>query len=356
MNNLHISAPVPARPGIKEVRGAVRRAVRISQHSLTRIRPLKEGFQLPIAIEAAVGGVNLLSWVENSRDLVKSLLLKHGGILFRDFSFKPENQAAVEFERFIDSVSGGCLEYKERSSPRLLVEGKIYTSTEYPADQSIFLHNENSYQSTFPLRIFFYCALPPERGGETPIADCRRVLQRIAPEVRDQFMRKQWMYVRNFGHGFGLPWQAVFQTSDKAAVEAYCRDRGIQVEWKPDDLLRTRAVRPAVVTHPETGEMSWFNHAIFFHVSTLEPEIRTTLLAEYQDELPTNTYYGDGSPIEPAVLDHIREAYRQETVAFPWQKGDILMLDNILAAHGRNPYSGPRKVLVGMAELTERQA
>jgi alpha-ketoglutarate-dependent taurine dioxygenase len=49
-------------------------------------------------------------------------------------------------------------------------------------------------------------------------------------------------------------------------------------------------------------------------------------------------------------VEQIRQAYRQETVAFPWQKGDLLMLDNMLVAHGRNPFSGERKVIVSMAE------
>ena len=33
----------------------------------------------------------------------------------------------------------------------------------------------------------------------------------------------------------GLPWQDVFQTADKAEVEAYCRDNRIQFEWKGDE-------------------------------------------------------------------------------------------------------------------------
>lgn len=97
--------------------------------------------------------------------------------------------------------------------------------------------------------------------------------------------------------------------------------------------------------------MVWFNHAVFFHVSTLKPTIRKALLAEFsEEELPHNTYYGDGSPIEPDVLDEIRTAYQQEAVIFPWQVGDILMLDNMLTAHGRQPFLGRRKVVVGMAE------
>jgi alpha-ketoglutarate-dependent taurine dioxygenase len=144
----------------------------------------------------------------------------------------------------------------------------------------------------------------------------------------------------------------VFQTSDKAAVEEYCRQAGIGVEWKEDNGLRTRQVRQAVARHPHTGEFVWFNHAAFFHVSTLEPSISAALLAQFDEQdLPSMSYYGDGAPFEPQVLAALREAYRQETVSFPWQRGDILMLDNMLAAHGRAPYEGPRKIVVGMAEL-----
>jgi alpha-ketoglutarate-dependent taurine dioxygenase len=105
------------------------------------------------------------------------------------------------------------------------------------------------------------------------------------------------------------------------------------------------------VRHPRTGEEVWFNHATFFHVTTLEPAIRESLLGEFEeDEFPTNSFYGDGSPIETSALDELREIYRQETVTFPWDRGDVLLLDNMLVAHGRAPYVGPRNVLVGMAE------
>jgi len=231
------------------------------------------------------------------------------------------------------------------------VKGNIYTSTDYPASQAIFLHNENSYQQEWPLKIFFFCRRAAEAGGETPITDVRKVLARIAPEIRDRFASRRWMYVRNFGDGFGLSWQSVFQSADKAEVERHCQARGIEVEWKAGDRLRTRAVRSALSRHPKTGEPVWFNHATFFHVSTLEAGLRDSLLAEFPDgDLPANTYYGDGSPIEPEVLDHLRAAYRAETVSFSWQPGDLLMLDNMLVAHGRAPYSGDREILVGMAE------
>jgi len=102
--------------------------------------------------------------------------------------------------------------------------------------------------------------------------------------------------------------------------------------------------------HPRTGENLWFNQAHLFHVSSLGKEIAETLISSLGEEnLPRNTYYGDGSPIEPEVLDCIRAAYEQIKIKFPWQKNDLLLLDNMLFTHGREPYTGTRKVLVGMA-------
>jgi alpha-ketoglutarate-dependent taurine dioxygenase len=294
-----------------------------------------------------------MTWVAENKTNIADQLLEHGGILFRGFGVRTTR----EFERFIELASGEMLEYSERSSPRSRVTDRnIYTSTDYPPQQSIFVHNENSYKRNFNLKIFFFCETPALQGGATPIADCRNVYARISPEVRERFVEKGWMYTRIYGDGFGLDWQTTFQTRDRNVVEEHCRRNGIATEWTSDGRLKTRAVLPAVIKHPVSGETVWFNHATFFHVSTLEAGLREGLLASFENEadLPTNTYYGDGSNIEPETLDELRAAYRQETVSFPWQRGDILMLDNILAAHGRAPYEGPRKILVGMTELFSR--
>jgi alpha-ketoglutarate-dependent taurine dioxygenase len=337
-------------PPVKDL-GSFQRQVTVTSENLVRLGTLGTG-ELPLLAEPANPGIHLVSWASANRQFLEEKLQKYGAILFRGFDLRePE-----DLEAFIQAVSGESLEYRERSSPRHAVKGNIYTSTDYPPSQPIFLHNENSYQKEWPLKIFFFCRQAPEQGGETPIADVRKVLARIPPEIRDRFAERKWMYVRNFGDGFGLSWQAVFQTADKEAIERHCRENGIETEWKEEDRLRTRAVRPALARHPKTRDPVWFNHATFFHVSTLEPAIREALLQEFEDsELPANSYYGDGSPIEPEVLNQLRAAYQAETISFPWQKGDLLMLDNMLVAHGRAPFSGPRQILVGMAEPANQE-
>ncbi len=311
------------------------------------IRPLPASGTLPLLIEPASTNVDLLSWVDSNRDELQERLCVAGGVLFRGFRI----DSTERFEQLIEAVSGQLLDYTYRSTPRTIVTGKIYTSTEYPPHQTIPLHNENSYTQNWPMKIWFFSRVVAETGGETPIADSRRVYKRIPREVRERFERKGVMYVRNYGSGFDLPWQEVFQTKDRREVEEYCAAAGIEFEWLADDRLRTRQRCQAVAKHPRTGEMVWFNQAHLFHISRLPAEVREAMLTIFAEaDLPRNVYFGDGSEIDSADLDRICEAYEAERVVFSWQEDDVLLLDNMLSAHARNPFSGKRQVVVGMAE------
>lgn len=342
-----MSSDKSVRPPLAKMPTIARAPVNLDKPALVRTGTLAPDQSLPLVIAPAMYGLDPVCWAAENREVIESHLLGSGAILFRGFDLP----MADDFRRFVAAISEEPLEYKERSSPRSTVGDRIYTSTDYPADQTIFPHNEHSYAVTFPLKLYFYCQQPASAGGETPLVDCRRILRRLAPSIKERFINKKWMYVRNFGDGFGLPWQTVFQTTDKRAVEAYCRASAIQVEWKQRNRLRTRQVRPAIIRHPRTGEQAWFNHATFFHLSTLPLAVQADLLAEFEEsDLPNHTYYGDGSRIEPEVLDELRATYLQESVSFIWQPCDVVLIDNITIAHARNAYTGPRKILFAMAD------
>jgi alpha-ketoglutarate-dependent taurine dioxygenase len=232
------------------------------------------------------------------------------------------------------------------------VSGNVYTPVFYAPEMRLLWHNENSFNHSWPSKIWFACARPAAEGGETPVVDSREVYRRLPPEVREPFEEKGVMYVRNYGSGLGLDWRAVFRTDDKAEVERVCEQDRFELEWRDNDRLRTRCVRPAVVRHPSTGEPSWFNQAQHFHVACLDPETRESLSELLAPEdFPRACYFGDGSEIPDDFMTTILDVYREIELAFPWQKGDVMLVDNILAAHGRNPFRGERKILVTMGDM-----
>lgn len=304
----------------------------------------------PAVVEAAGDGgepgAEILQRIAADRDRIHGLLAERGAVLLRGFDV-----GGVDgFDTVVRALSGEPLTYAERSSPRSTIKGQVYTSTDYPPAEEIFLHNENSYQATWPLTLYFYCITPPLTQGATPLADIREVYEAVDPEVREEFRRRRWSVVRNFHPHFGTTWQHVFGTEDRSRVEEYCRGRGIDVDWQKGGGLRTRAVRDAVHKHPVTSEEVWFNHATFFHLTTLAPDVQEGLRGLFDEQdLPTNTYYGDGGRIPDDVMDHLRSCYRSANTRFDYRPQDILVVDNMRAAHGREPFTGPRKIAVAMA-------
>lgn len=305
---------------------------------------------LPVLLQPKHRVLNLAEWGKPNRNGIEQYLHRYGAILFRNFSI-PDTDT---FQNFLVDVAGSLIEYQYRSTPRSPVNGLLYSSTEYPSDQTIPLHNEESYANRWPMRIGFLCVKPADSQGETPIADSRQVYGRLSADLRQRFVKKRIRYVRNYGMGLDLSWEDVFQTTQKSEVEAYCHQAGISFEWRGGHGLRTWQVCPAVAIHPVTREAVWFNQAHLFHVSNLPKPIRDDLLdCVPEEDLPRQAYYGDSTPIESAALDEIRRTYQEETILFPWQTGDVLLVDNMLVAHGRAPFHGNRKIVVGMASSSD---
>jgi alpha-ketoglutarate-dependent taurine dioxygenase len=298
---------------------------------------------------------DLCSWIEANRDTIHKQTSTCGALLLRGFAVENE----TDFSKVVRSLSGEALDYVYRSTPRTAVGDGVYTATEYPAGVPIPQHNENAYQRDWPMRLIFFCMQPATGGGgETPLADIRKITSRIRQSIRDKFYSKRVMYVRNYRADLDLPWSTVFQTESKAEVEVYCRSHDIDYQWTSEDTLRTRQVCDALVSHPRTGDLLWFNQAHLFHPSNLGKKTRAFMSQTFAEEdFPRNSCYGDGSAFEETELDEIRDAFQQETVVFEWRAGDVLVLDNMLLSHGRTPYKGKRRVLAAMCDpYSARQA
>lgn len=332
----------------KKTLGTIRRkAVDLSQFNPVRESLLSDEQPLPLIMEPAAEQVDLADWVRNNREYVENKTAQHGGILFRGFGLT----GAQDFERVASSI---CKElFSEYGDlPREDVAGKVYTSTPYPEDKSILYHNESSHLGSWPSRINFFCITVAKEGGATPIVDCRRVYQGLDAKVREEFTEKGLMYIRNFCEGLDVSWQRFFGTDDRAVVEASCRKMGMTCDWTGNDNLRVKQRCRAVLKHPKTGELTFFNQVQLHHVHCLDAEVRQSLLSIFKrEDLPRSVCYGDGSAIEDSVMDHIGETYEKYAVRFQWKQGDLVSLDNMLTAHARDPYVGPRKIVVALGDM-----
>lgn len=330
-----------------------REEVSLANLQLTQAGYLQPELHFPLVIRPTMAGVNLASWAQNNKEYLKGELAKHGAILFRSFAI----DSPAKFEDFAVAVSAkGELfdEYGDlpRDDPGL----KVYHSTPYPADKSILFHNESSHMHRWPMKIMFYCVKAADGDGATPIIDCRETYKALDPALVQRFAEKKLLYVRNFIDGLDVSWQQFFQTSSKERVEAYCRSASIDFEWKSEHHLRTQQICPAVIRHPVTAEMLFFNQIQLHHISCLDPDVRNSMLSMFsQDDLPRNVYYGDGTPIEDSVVAEISELYEKMAVRFRWQAGDIILLDNMMIAHARDPFEGTRKILVAMADIVHQK-
>lgn len=308
---------------------------------------------LPLIVEDTSGAIDLLTWAAEHRDAILVCQTTYGAVLFRGFDFSGREA----FEEFITITSCAPITYSERSSPRDYVGGKIYTSTSHRADQEIFLHNEQSYNLSFPRCIYFYCDIAAQQGGETPMADTRKIFARLPAELQCKLMDKGYIYQRNFNRSFGLSWQEAFQSDDKDTVSKYCKDNQIDFHWDETDSeieLTTMQKREVVAVHPITGEKCWFNHCTFFNFYTLDAAIQEALKLNIDiQHMPNHTLFGDGTELTESEVEYLKDAYLAEKVMLPWQKNDVLMMDNMLSSHGREPFTGERLVLVGMSDVRQ---
>ncbi|ULR54219.1 TauD/TfdA family dioxygenase [Streptomyces deccanensis] len=286
-------------------------------------------------------------WAAAHRGALRAAVAEHGSLLVRGLGLRDPAEVGAVFHEVADTLTTE----QEAFAPRRTYTDGVHSSTAWPPNQPMCMHHESSYALDFPGLLLFACLEAAERGGATGIADAEAVLAALPTELTERFEREGWLLTRSYNDEIGASVAEAFGTADRTVVEAYCRAHSIEFDWRPDGSLHTRQRRAAVRRHPVTGRRCWFNQIAFLNEWTMDPEVRDYLVDLYgADGLPFNTRYGDGDPIGPDVVATLNEVYETHTVRTPWRPGDLLLVDNVRCAHSREPYEGPREVLVGLAD------
>ncbi|MFF4727596.1 TauD/TfdA family dioxygenase [Streptomyces mirabilis] len=300
----------------------------------------------PPLLRAEVTG-GAAGWAAAHRDALRAVVAEHGCVLVRGLGLRDAAETGAVFSK----LATGLMTEKEVFAPRRTYSDGVYSSTKWPPNQPMCMHHELSYTLEFPGLMMFACLSAPTDGGATAVADAPTVLDALPAELTERFEREGWLLTRSYNDEIGASVAEAFGTEDRAAVESYCRANAIAFEWEPDGALRTRQRRSAVVRHPVTGRRCWFNQIAFLNEWTMAPEVREYLMDVYgADGLPFNTRFGNGDPIGEDVVELLNSVYEAHTAREPWQAGDLMLVDNIRTAHSREPFEGPREVLVALAD------
>ncbi|XP_048771426.1 uncharacterized protein LOC125677414 [Ostrea edulis] len=285
-------------------------------------------------------------WIKTDKTVIEDQLLKHGAILFRDFPL----ECPSDFDSFVKAFNYGALPYVGGAAPRTLVVGDVYTSNEAPPDSLIPFHHEMAQVPNYPSVLFFYCDIPPTEGGQTPLVPSNLVYKKMVKlesEFVNTLKEKGVIYTRVLPNGddptspIGRGWQSTYGTEDRVEAEKKALELVGSIEWQKDGCLKTvTRVLPAIREDPRTGKEMWFNSiiAVFrgWKDSRNSPE--------------TSITFGDGTPMNPRVMDTLENVLNELAIDFRWQKGDVVMLDNRQALHGRRSFVPPRRILAALCK------
>jgi hypothetical protein len=308
--------------------------------------------QIGVLRPASGSEADLGSFVTESAVVISEELRRFGALILRGFDRCNE----TDFAEIVRRVDPTQPRFVGGASPRQTLADGVYTSTDYSNAFPIQFHSEFSYASEWPRRLWFYCLEPAITGGRTPVSDNRVIAASIASDIFEEFVRKGLVYVRRYDALFGVSWRDAFGVVTRDDLTPIIEGLGIEAEWTSDEQLETRQRFDAALIHPITLETVWFNHALFFHLGGLEPpSLRAELELMEPAERPYDLTFGDGSRIPIEYIEHLRETVWNASVAADWEPGDLLVLDNMLVSHAREPFEGDRRIAVGMTERVARR-
>jgi alpha-ketoglutarate-dependent taurine dioxygenase len=291
-----------------------------------------------------------VEWAGEHRAALDALLLRHGAVLVTGAGVRsPADLAAIR-----ESLGRTAARSTDLFARREHYGDGVYSWPEWAADRDMCLHHEHGYGVRFPGLLLMGNLAAPDRGGQILLGDTRAVFDHLPGDLAARFAGEGWTLLRTFRPYLGLSWSTAFGTDDQEILKQRCARDIVGCSWTDDGAVQTGQRRSAIVNHPLTGERCWFNDLAFFSQWSVAPAERKVLLSEFGPRgMPFNTFAGNGESLTEEDYEAIISAYAKVTVGVVWSPGDLLLVDNILTAHGREPYSGTWEVAVALADAVE---
>ncbi|CAL1378286.1 unnamed protein product [Linum trigynum] len=290
---------------------------------------------------------DFISAIESQKPRLESLLHETGAILFRGFPLS----TASQFNQVVEAFGFPDYPYVGGGASRTKVVGRVFTANESPPDQKIPFHHEMAHVPEFPTKLMFFCEVEPRSGGETPIVLSHMVYERMKekyPEFVDKLEEEGLLSNRILAEeddpssAIGRGWKSIFSTNDKHVAHERAAKLGMKLEWIDDGSLARTTVgpMPAIKYDKSRDRKVWFNGMVPSY----------TAFGDERND-PTKTIaFGNGDPLPGDVVYGCLRIMEEESVAIPWQKGDILLIDNSAVLHARKLFTPPRRVLAALCK------
>ncbi|KAK2654633.1 hypothetical protein Ddye_014489 [Dipteronia dyeriana] len=295
---------------------------------------------------APVSVFHLTEIIKTQKPFLDSLLHKTGAVIFRGFDVK----TAKDFNGVVEAFGYEELPYVGGAAPRTNVVGRVFTANESPPDQKIPFHHEMAQVPEFPSKLFFYCEVEPGSGGETPIVLSHVVYERMKeryPDFVEKLEEHGLIYTRVLGEDddpsspIGRGWKSTFLTNDKSVTEERAATLGMKLEWMEDGGVKSiMGPIPAIKYDKSRQRKIWFNSMVAAYTGWKDAR---------NDPVKAVTF-GDGEPLPADIIYDCLRILEEECVAIPWQKGDVLLIDNWAVLHGRRPTNSTRRVLASLCK------
>ena len=255
-----------------------------------------------------------------------------GALLLRNFNWDVE-----EFCQLCERFPQKFMSYRAGAYQREKFAGKSNLLTVNQGKMPISLHGEMHYKRRKPDFIWFYCETAPIRGGETLVADGKKIFKGLSKSTQQLLRQKPIIYWRSFSPAF---WPKVFGTQRQWLVRGFCRIEGMKAHFDSDGYLTTQYQSYAVSKQPD-GDFSFINNLlVIVHDSPKLPKA-------YLDMCTSRVAFGDGTELPEGLIQEIQGVCGEVTFPIEWSRGDVCVIDNRRTMHGRNSIAAdcPRKIL-----------